>query len=216
MTNKKNYLEIYDFFDDPDHVRNDALNSNYFTWMDDPNTVFSGYRAEISNEKIVNELIYKLQKINSKKIKTFACNYHLNPKISMHGFPHTDSNDDNSFAGVIYLSKIIPIKECGTTLYEDLPENKIQNDYIPEYRSKLEIVYCTHINQENVIKKQFSQECLNFKNNILKKIVSIENCFNKLLCYPSNVMHSPDFYFGDSKQTSRLTIAYHGTLADAI
>lgn len=36
----------------------------------------------------------------------------------------------------------------------------------------------------------------------------VENKYNRFVCYPSNVLHGPDHLFGQTKNTSRLTITF--------
>lgn len=202
--------EKQNFFDDPNFVRDHALSQNFHPYVFSGRGIWSGLRCLINNERIEKELKEKLENLNGKKIAEFAPCFHINPSVSMHGFPHIDSNDRNSFAGVVYLNTNHP-KNCGTTIYEDLPKHKPScEQYVLNFFDKMEIVYSTALNPRNRFKLSYSEECLNFKNYVLKKVKSVEFEFNKILCYPGYLLHSPDFYFGETKETSRLTIAFHG------
>lgn len=215
--NEPSYKEVHNFFDDPDMIREFALLQNYtnFIWRNEG--YWSGFRTHIESEEIKSELFNKLQNVLNKKIRNIVSCFHLNPQISMHGFPHVDSDALDSFAGVIYLNKEFPKDiDCGTTLYEDLPEHKNEcGRYIKNFTDKLEIVYDVTINPDNFFKHQFSQECLNFKRNVLKKVKTFNFEYNKMICYPGFKLHSPDFYFGNGREISRLTIAFHGNF-DAV
>jgi len=211
--NKRNFIESKNFFADPDLVREFALNQQYRNWVWGGNGIWSGFRSPLQDESITNELVSKLEILNQRKIKTIQPCFHINPRVSMHGFPHTDfeAHEIDSFAGVVYLNKEFPQERCGTTIYEDLPEHKRQcEEYILNFYDKMEIVYDTTISPNNKFKHQFSKECLNFKTYVLKTVKCVDFEYNKVLCYPGYVLHSPDFYFGDIKETSRLTIAFHG------
>lgn len=202
--------EESNFFDNPLNVREHALTQHFHPYSFTGRGIWSGLRCPINNLEIENELKEKIENLNKRKIESFIPSFHINPIVSMHGYPHTDSNDLNSFAGVVYLNTKYP-KNCGTTIYEDLPKHKPScEQYILNFFDKMEIVYSTALNPRNKFKLTYSEECLNFKNYVLKKIKSVEFEFNKILCYPGYVLHSPDFYFGETKETSRLTIAFHG------
>jgi Family of unknown function (DUF6445) len=199
------------FFDDPLYVRNIALSSAYTPCdFSIKTSIYSGFRAEIRKREIISNFKQKLQSCLKKEISYLTCKFHLNPSVSMQGFPHNDSDLKNSFAGVVYLNEFVPIQNSGTTIYEDLPEQKVVEDYIEDYRFKMEIVYSTSLNPQNSFKLKFSDECLQFKENILTPIVKVDNIFNRLVCYPSRVLHSPGLYFGDEKGNSRLTFVFHG------
>lgn len=202
--------EKSNFFDNPISIREHALAQNFHPYVFTGQGIWSGLRCSINSSDIERELKEKIEDLNKRKIESFHPCFHLNPRVSMHGFPHKDSTDLHSFAGVIYLNMKHP-KNCGTTMYEDLPKHKPSCDqYVLNYFDKMEIVYSTALSPRNKFKLMYSEECLNFKNYVLKKIKSVEFEFNKFIFYPGYVLHSPDFYFGETKETSRLTIAFHG------
>ena len=203
-------IEVENFFENPDLIRDFALSQEFNPYIYTPNSIWSGFRAPINNQAIETELFEKIEKESGKKIRSFVSRFHLNPGVSMHGYPHVDAPEIDSFAGVVYLNRTYP-ENCGTTIYEDLPIHKsFVEKYIPNYVDKMEIVYNVNLNINNRFKQQYSQECLNFKTYVLKKFKSVDFEFNKMVLYPGNVLHSPDFYFGDNKNNSRLTIAFHG------
>jgi hypothetical protein len=105
-------------------------------------------------------------------------------------------------AGVIYLNKNPP-PNTGTTIYED------SNEEFPNLRSKMEIVYAQQIPPRNKIKESYIKEITQFKKENLKQIICFENEYNLMVSYSADYLHSPDFYFGTSKETARLTIAFH-------
>ena len=212
-----NFFEIKHFFDNPKKIRDFALNQMYQNYVWTKDSIWSGFRCPILDKQIKDEIHFKLEAAINKKIIDISYCFHLNPAISMHGYPHTDSDNPNSFAGVIYLSEEYPKDiDCGTTLYENLPNNSHPSKYILDYIDKMGIVYDTTLSPNNKFKLQFSNECIRFKSNILKKIKTFDFEFNKLVCYPGTTLHSPDFYFGGyDKSECRLTIAFHGKL-DAI
>lgn len=198
------YFEEKDFLNNPNLVREYALTREFDTNTSNK-SIWSGFRYKIPIED-AEELTLKIQDHFDKKITLNSVYFHMNPKVSMHGFPDKDSNNTNEFAGVIYLNDLTD-KNAGTTLYEDY--DQYQYD---DYLHKMQIVYSTSVPEDNIFKRRFSEECLNFKKNNLKQIVSFDFEFNKMVCYSANYLHSSNFYFGDSKRTNRLTISFSGEI----
>ena len=50
---------------------------------------------------------------------------------------------------------------------------------------------------------------IDFKNSLSVK-QKIKNEYNKMILYRSNIYHAPDYYFGETINDSRMTIAIHG------
>lgn len=212
--------EVTNFFDDPDSIRNNGLQQQYRSWsiFHDKGTTWSGYRATygINNNKIEQDIRKKLETVCDRSIKRLNLNYHINPRVSRQGFPHCDipsydPNASNSFAGVIYLNKneSLPtnfkINDFGTTIYNytfDAKKEKIDFD-------KMKIMYEANLGDHNRFKDIFSEELTLIKNE-LEVVKKVKFEYNKLICYPSYILHSPDFYFGENIEDSRMTICIHG------
>ena len=191
-----------DFFGNPDQVREYALKQTYdrCDFYQQNNGIWSGYRCQIRDASITNEIVQKLETVWERKIQLIITNFCINTASSGVGFPHSDDKNMN-IAGVIYLNRNAP-PETGTTLYED------SNEEFPQLRSKMEIVYSQQIPPRNKIKEKFITEIQQFKKEQLKQIVSFENEYNLMVSYSSDYLHSPDCYFGRAKEDSRLTVGF--------
>ena len=204
-------LEIKNFLDNPYLVRDFALSQNYEDCnFIDSDFMYSGFRSEITSLVLTHEILSKIENLTSKKIVESYLNFHINTIHSVLGFPHRDNLTENTFAGVIYLNELSDEK-YGTTLYHNnnIPNwCPIKDD--PSYIDKMQIVYSLNIPIFNSIKKKFVEECLNLKKNVLKEKMVCKFEFNKLILYDANVLHSPNFYFGESLEDSRMTISLHG------
>lgn len=205
---KHDYIEVIDFLNDPNQTRNLAMKVPLSPCPFDLNGIWSGLRSTIFKEELKAEIMQKLEHCMEIKIKNFDARFHFNPNKSILGFPHRDSENENYFAGVIYLNESYPA-ETGTVLYEEMSDEQIES-IVNNYRSKIEIVYNINVPLHNEIKQRFAEECYSLKTKVLKKRVSIEPKFNKMVCYRGNILHAPENYFGESKTDSRLTIAFFG------
>jgi hypothetical protein len=207
--NINEYVEITNFFEQPDLIREIGLRQNYNPCnFFNTDIIFSGFRSEIEISFIKNYIIKKIEKYTKLSIKNISFNFNLNTYVSYFGLPHTDSqsntpNAENSFAGVIYLNPILPnFQEFGTTLYED-PATQISR------KAEAVILYNVSIPADNPYKRKVAEIILQWKNsfNVKKKI---KNEYNKMVLYPSLFWHAPDYYFGDNLENSRMTISIFG------
>lgn len=209
-------FEYKNFLNYPDEIRNYGLNLEAKSYKADKQTIWSGYRAKLNNIEVVGEIVKKIEHVSKRKIQNIDPVFHFNPECSKQGVPHVDGYRSNGFAGVVYLNKIFS-KNSGTTIYENIPtiqQNRNKFDFIDipivNFRDKVEIMYNPNISADNVYKNIYSEELTKVKQNFLTEIVSFEFEYNKMICYPEYVLHSPNFYFGEEKETSRMTIAFHG------
>jgi hypothetical protein len=232
MINEETIKEVSNFLDNPDQIREIGLSQNYaqYSRLSEPNSTWSGYRCRIlnpskkekkddiqswldsaegfpacKNTEIGDEILNKLENVFRKKIIPSSLNltFHINPYISRQGFPHFDTRDPNGFAGVIYLSKEYPEDiDCGTTIYNTVHPFDADLD-------KMKIMYEPNLSPTNRFKDIFSEELTERKQSLeVYKKIKFE--YNKLICYPGMVIHSPDFYFGENLENSRMTISIHG------
>ena len=200
------YLEIRNFFNEPDIIRDIALDCNYdkCNFLNKSGGVWSGFRCEITHQSIYNYVRSKIEYHTKQKIERVSLNFHINPKISCLGSPHRDSKREKGFAGVIYLNKNLPDdKDYGTTLYEDSENENILNI------SDIQIMYSVDLPLWNNHKVSVKNKLIDFKNSLSIK-QKIKNEYNKMILYNSNIYHAPDYYFGDNIDDSRMTIAIHG------
>jgi len=147
---------IDDFLNDPDRVREDALDLTY-TQAQPDSTGWKGFRCLYTNmvgEELTEMLQDKLVELGFTD-PFLRCYFHYTVKEDMTNTIHTDGIFD--FAGVLYLTPNPP-PNSGTAFYN---ENNEEIDYV-------------------------------------------ENVYNRLIIYPSNIRHRIKESFGNSKPTGRL------------
>jgi hypothetical protein len=208
--------EFINFFNDPNTVRNNALTQEYkecnFSRLDG---IYSGLRSSITDSNIINEISTKIENITSNEIENIQFSFHINPDVSMLGYPHYDHDDFKNlkkFAGVIYLNDNVDYryKEVfGTTIYKCVSQKELQKEY-KDYLAEMQIVYNINIPTSNSIKIEYADKCIDLKSK-LNDLKTFKLEYNKLILYNAAQLHSPNHYFGETVQDSRLTIAIHGT-----
>lgn len=208
--NENGFMEIRNFFDDPDLIRNIGLHCNYqkcnFLEM---NGIWSGLRSPMSYEVIGKRISSKIELESGIKIKNVSYSFHINPSLSCLGGPHNDSKDEKAFAGVIYLSDNVPEDiPTGTTLYFDPAVNDLENQPMIY---DMQIMYSLELPSNHPQKIRAKEKFLQYKNTLNVRY-NAKNEYNKLVMYYSNIYHSPDFYFGENIYDSRMTIVFHGKM----
>ena len=122
------YKEIYNFFDNPDEVRELALSQEY---GDCTRTYFPGKRSKSFGEdsfiyeKIVSTVVRDLNEFNWTTFDLVAqFQYTTQDTICNE---HTDGNgeEEYGFSGVIYLNPELPEGDYGTTI----GGTKVSNEY---------------------------------------------------------------------------------------
>ncbi len=148
---------IDNFLEDPDRVRQDAIDLTY-TQAQPDSTGWKGFRCLYTNmvgDELMELIESKLIELNFAQPLFLRCYFHYTVKEDMTKTTHTDTSFD--FAGVLYLSPN-PAPNSGTVFYN---ENDEEIDYV-------------------------------------------ENVYNRLTIYPSNIRHRIKESFGNSKTTGRL------------
>lgn len=199
--------EIDSFLDDPNYVREVALRQKYAPCnFLELKSLYPGYRTSNIDLKIKEEIRSKLEKIYNTKFKVLQCFFTYVTHESMLGIPHVDPFSDIS--GLIYLSPNFT-SDSGTTIFNETDEESSKR-FIPEYRSKIEILYNTTIKPSNSIKRNIAKEMVELKKTF-QVLKTFDNCFNKGVFYPAKYLHSANNYFGERIDDSRLTLNMFGS-----
>jgi len=126
------------------------------------------------------------------------------PSSYEEGWVHKD-NDSLKIAGVVYLSPDAPV-EAGTSIYEQIePHN--ENSF--NFRNKF-------YSQQDVNLDEYRIE-RDKHNSHFKKTLEVGNVYNRLFLYNAQTWHRESMFFGDDKESSRLTLVFfsdvltHGT-----
>jgi hypothetical protein len=128
-----NYIQIDNFFEDVDKVRNQALSYEYEQSSD--NTGWKGFRTKITDNKIIDYIKSKIIQID-KNFENLDLDifFHYSTEETKNKVENFDEyrlhKDLTEWAGVIYLSPN-PIPKSGTTLHYDDGKliHNIENKY---------------------------------------------------------------------------------------
>jgi len=183
------YKIMDEFFDNPDEVRNFALNQVY---EKDLIGNWPGTRtreiAHIDNffyTSLFNFLEFSPSEYN------ISSNFQITDESYDQGWVHKDKS---IYTGVLYLSKN-PIVNSGTSLYE---ESEYDTKYPDEKRNW-------------ILGNKTAEEIVKYRednNNQFKEIVNLENLYNRLILFPGTIPHRANKFFGKNKEDSRLTLVF--------
>lgn len=183
---------VDNFFEQPDVVRKFALDQEYYTSVDNSSP---GKRSRLIDEinpilfdgtvKKISNLFYNPEDpIRVQCISTFQI-------VSKHysgGWIHKD--DPMIFTAIVYLT---PGSDQGTSLYKkkDIFTNAIQweTDKMKAYSE----------GSDNVVSRENN-------NSLFEETVNIKGLYNRLVVFDSLMYHGAHNFFGDTDDTSRLTM----------
>lgn len=114
------------------------------------------------------------------------------------GWIHQDEPQYN-VAGLIFLNPNPP-PNSGTLFYQ--PKRNIDHDYNEQFFAELAAA------PED--RKQYEKYKLE-QRTMFKKTMTVGNVFNRCIMFSPEEWHSGDTYFGDTLETTRLTIVFTGT-----
>ena len=193
-------LVVDDFLEDPDYVLCLATNTEY----DDPgHTNYPG----VASKKKIHELDQKLFDTILQKIFGYYWDLrnpvHFNVEMEFQkiekngqGIIHLDTTHGALCAGVIYLNKDID-KDTGTSIYKLIdPDYKIKQheflDPIARYHAG------EHVDGLDTI-------CENHRN-MFEETMRVQNQYNRLITYDSNVWHTATSYGNQTRYTLRFFV----------
>lgn len=192
-------LCIDNFYDDPNSVREFALQQSYDK---DPEGRWPGKRTDLLdkiNKPLFDDFCKKLFSYYFDYSRTSITwqvytGFQLIDRLSddpnsmkNHGWIHKDK--ETVLAGIIYLTPEIETN-CGTSLHELVDESKLCKDKTKQMYYK------------DGIDKNYDQ-VLKDHNSCFKEKRRFENVYNRLVAYDASEYHKADSYF--TKENPRLT-----------
>ena len=188
-------LCVDDFYEDPDHIREFALNQKFYK---DLKGRWPGMRTEFLHtvdSEFFNYFCVKLFSLYFDLSQTnitwnVETTFQLIPKLHSDknsakntGWIHTD--DGNLFGGVIYLNPN-PNPDAGTSLYKLIKKNDIDSGdtKINLYKNNIDNDY------DNIISKH---------NQAFKETVRFNNVYNRLIAFDSTVDHGANSYYSETE-----------------
>lgn len=191
------FIAIDDVYDDPDKVREYALNCEYGPRKTIPGTGFDNGKATWDGKQSIKpypkrgEIIKIANEVTGKKLFNShpdSGKFRITKGSEVNTFTevHYDNCVDYQYAGVIYLNKLQPWQSIpGTILYKDAVEG------IKKATDASGIAY--PVDRETLCRKD------KWIPHIISNIV-----YNRLIIYKANYFHHPAQPFGDTDEEARL------------
>jgi len=190
------------FFDNPDKVRNWALQQEY---LPDPEGRWPGLRT-----KCIHELHDPFFQLTCRKFFSQFYEFHEEKEIQWtvsmvfqivneeydSGWIHSDQ-ETSQITGIVYLSPNSNLNG-GTSIYREksnLLQHTIRNN---EYK---EDSYLNKMSIEDA--KQYKKE----HNAQFEETIRVSNIYNRLIAFDSHLHHAAQDFFGEG-QDSRLTLVF--------
>ena len=190
---------VDNFFKDPLQVREFALGFNYRL---SDNGIFSGVRTESLNnthQNFVRKVCNKILNCLSIHCIDYAADlyFHLTGKdFGGNGWVHSDGTGilghGPVLAAIVYLNPQCQDISGGTNLYK-LADLNYSNTYVREMRQSF---------KNGVDDKELKE----LHNQSYNETLNVGGIFNRLVVYDSKQSHAGAGYFGDTTETSRLTM----------
>tara|TARA_B100001173_G_C15835049_1_gene482152 strand:- start:89 stop:745 length:657 start_codon:yes stop_codon:yes gene_type:complete len=196
---------IDNFFDDPDLVRDIALEElkQHSDIINDTGVFYPGIRVSLT-DKVGNEMLNKINRQIDRKCIDFEASFHLTIGLHQNGLIHKDIK---KYAGVVYLNPNPP-SNSGTLLASlKSPEYQQYVDKLDSGITKEFSEANTTLDEDKIkafipVKSKYNEMLFDIDN-------SIENVYNRLIIYQGGLTyHTPDTSFGDRIDNSRLAITF--------
>jgi len=184
---------VDNFFKDPSEVRKFALTQEYTPC---PEGNFSGVRTKnlfTDHPRFFQTVSRKILDCYSLRYTSFAASMHFHwtgEDVKSGGWVHRDR--PIVLASIIYLNETNNSVDNGTGLYKLSNLNEWDKDF-----SKMKESF------RNPLIKQEGSELHNLN---YTPILKVGNLFNRMLSYDGYMPHAGENYFGNSKDTGRLTL----------
>jgi len=187
-------LIVDSFFEDPDKVRNFALNLQY---NKDIHNMWPGSRSDpLHNiEPLFFELVmHKINKLlfnNSADVSyNSLMTFQLVDETYDSGWVHEDSNQ-STLTSIIYLT---PGQTSGTSLYKKNDTIKVRDDnFVKEKRE----VFAT---------QKTNEKARNLHNSQFTETINVKGLYNRMVIFESHNYHAAHEFIGETLDTSRLTL----------
>ena len=185
------------FFKDPLAVRDLAMGMEYV-----PSDVgtYSGRRTEslhITHINFFREVCCKILNCYSIPFSDYSASMHFHitgGEFGNSGWVHTDSNKGQGslLASIIYLNIDNNSIKNGTSIYKIINLNR-DNSAIKEMKKS----FITALDNKE-LKEKHNQD--------YTPTVKVSNVFNRMVAYDARSPHAGSGYYGEEKETSRLTL----------
>jgi hypothetical protein len=200
-------VTIFDnFLNDPDSVRNFALETEYHRspghypgLRSDRLDVIAPELERDFSKKVIETVFDTHEADYSWKIES---SFQSIPEKFKEGWVHDDTSPDGwNIAGILYLNPSAPMNS-GTSIYKTIPGFDYRYVDIKRYSN------IKHKFFRGEYVSDYDQE-RNYFNSLFRRTVAVENIYNRLLVYSASELHKADFFFGNNIADSRLTLMFY-------
>lgn len=183
---KRSITVVDNFYNDPDFVRNFAINNLSYKTSD-------YHKGKRSERFILNGTKEKLEEIMGKKLANWNHNQYANGvfQFCTKDDPIVYHSDTQTYAGAVYLTPNAPLRS-GTSTYKSAITGAMR--FNPEEMSS------------ERFKSTFSHggsEINFYDNSTLEVVDSIANVYNRLVIWDGRAIHAGNGYFGSDINDSR-------------
>lgn len=197
---------IDNFFECPTFIRNYALSLNYSKVEGN----YPGIRSEclsLLNPELFNYISNRIMSIFYDYNMPIKWNMNIRFQLASEryesGWVHYDH--DNHIAGVIYLNPEAPLNS-GTLICK--PNTKFNDDL--DYSIRDEFYHDKKVDME-----LYRTERENH-NNKFDVTLQVNNIYNRATIYNAFDYHRENIFFGDTKESSRLTLIFFANITDTV
>jgi hypothetical protein len=195
--NKIPFTCVDNFYSNPDAVREFALSLPYDN-EDNKIGFYPGVRtnslsdidSDFFNQFLMrfSSVFYNLDDLMKMRLGVYTTFHKIYPydikdSIKNMGWVHTDS--PYVISGIIYLNKN-PGKNTGTSLYRKKDDSDFDKEYEKSSYAKRDL-YST---DKRDISEEEYKNCLEKNNSMFEETLKVENVYNRMIAFDSDVWHS--------------------------
>lgn len=179
--NKLDMVVVENFYEDPDMVRELALNFEYSSQSSHRGYSANAWTLDGTKEKFEEILQTKILDWHDPRYRNGMFQYITGRDPIVH---HVD---ENNYAGIIYLTPYAPF-ECGTSFYESKSEGRSWYNHNPDDRESYERAFNGNF----------------YNRHKFNEIDRVGNVYNRLVLWDSFKIHAATQHFGTDLYDSRL------------
>ena len=188
---------IDDFFKQPGKLRDLGLKQDFNSSKD---VLYSGKRTQCLSKiypKIYEKILDKIILGCSLDVVGIGASMHFHITEAVHGsagWVHTDESRKPGITCIAYLNNVEPSLNNGTSFFKAKDPSYITNpDTIKKMREsfKLNVDY----NEEKTL-----------HNKNFKEVLRVGEYYNRMLMFDNRQYHAGSGYYGDNKESARLTL----------
>jgi hypothetical protein len=179
-------------FENPEKFRIDAI-KKYKNKEFQVSENYPGKRCFVNDKSLLNLFSYKVGKILNENVKCQQLSYDFIDKNYCMGLPHDDRG--RKYTSILYLN-MNPPEKSGTDLFSVYLEYLNKQLYLNEdVNAKLKRTFFGK-NNRNFLERYLYKKTVKDLLKDLKYKISVENKYNRLLIFDSNLVHRAQNYFG--------------------